>query len=76
MRLDGYRNGWVVDTPGTYTLRIHFQPERTAEVGWWTSVLAGGMLALFAATRRLVRSVRPGARHRRGPRWARRPRLA
>ncbi|MGE0728625.1 MAG: hypothetical protein AB7O92_01330 [Acidimicrobiia bacterium] len=76
VRLDGYRNGWVVDTPGTYTLRIHFQPERTAEVGWWTSVLAGGMLALFAATRRLVRSVRPGARHRRGPRWARRPRLA
>jgi arabinofuranan 3-O-arabinosyltransferase len=49
VRLDGYRNGWVIDAAGSYDLTISYAPDRTARWAQFTSLAALAMLTLRAA---------------------------
>ncbi|MDY7102482.1 MAG: hypothetical protein S0880_14975 [Actinomycetota bacterium] len=53
--IDGYRNGWLLDTPTPARLRVTYGPDRTHQLVRWASLATMVVLVIGTAARSLLR---------------------
>jgi arabinofuranan 3-O-arabinosyltransferase len=51
--VDGYANGWIIDRPGTYDIRLVYEPERFARIARWISLISLLVFGVYGVAARL-----------------------